>query len=98
MVGPASPIKAGTSANAAKVSMATLGTKHRSNPMSSNWIKCTDRMPEQRQDFLVSDGAYVGVGRWYESHDECGFIFNMGDSYIEITHWMPLPELPKDGE
>lgn len=62
----------------------------------SEWVKCSDRMPECFTDVLVADGSYVevmtllGDGTWLPL---------LGDwaacvSVDRITHWMPLPELP----
>lgn len=62
------------------------------------WISVKDRMPEKKHEaylccldsslFLDSQyidiRAYCGDGEWY-----------MGGT---VTHWMPLPELPKEDE
>lgn len=62
----------------------------------SKWIKCSERMPDDFVDVLVTDGARVEV-MWF---DRDGY----WDSWVEprsvtidsedVTHWMPLPELP----
>ena len=61
----------------------------------SQWIKVTDRLPEDEEQLvLVIDSLrrfYVADyeplhGRW-ERLD--GF-------YVDVTHWMPLPEPPKE--
>lgn len=62
------------------------------------WISVKDRLPEKKHEaylccldsslFLGSQyidiRAYSGDGEWYM----CG----------TVTHWMPLPELPKEGK
>lgn len=71
-----------------------------------HWIPCSDRLPEPETDVLVYyprwyDNMYSGSGivvaqlmhdglAW----DICGE-FNPG--LHAITHWMPLPERPKEG-
>lgn len=64
------------------------------------WISVKDRLPEEGQWVLVYYGNFYGCimnvfeytdGIWrdaYRNSEEPGF----------ITHWMPLPEPPKDGE
>lgn len=59
----------------------------------SRWIKCSDRLPDLDDDgcsegvlALNSDGDIVFS--WVINHD-----WEFGE---DITHWMPLPELPKD--
>lgn len=56
------------------------------------WIPVTERLPDDDDSYLVWNGnnifvaIYWGDGEW------------MFDSYTthEVTHWMPLPELPKE--
>lgn len=65
------------------------------------WISVNDRLPGPGEDgtpecVLVTDGDYIWMAywackRWYfaECTNALGFI-----EWTEITHWMPLPELP----
>lgn len=66
----------------------------------SEWIKCSERMPELDKRVLLYFGSYGG-------HIEDGCIGDDGDGpyhYFfdgdslqqEPTHWMPLPEPPTD--
>lgn len=58
------------------------------------WIKCSDKLPEERDGFFVVTNGYklfiatYGEGRW--SYEDEGWILD------DVTHWMPLPELPKE--
>lgn len=65
-----------------------------------NWIKCSEKMPENGKSVLVvikedgyTDicvGETYGEGNWMISGE---FWYEKSDP--AITHWMPLPELPK---
>ena len=61
------------------------------------WIPVTERLPERfvyvlaMTDFGEAAVARLkGSGRWY--------IGWTNDRYDDITHWMPLPQPPKEGE
>lgn len=59
------------------------------------WIKCSERMPEEGEDVIVTDGRVVEVmwvdeiGLWYATSP---YSVACGDW---ITHWMPLPAPPE---
>ena len=64
------------------------------NPMDE-WISVKDRLPESGETTLVYNGD-IDVhgfwnGRWLD-YDENGYPFEV----LYITHWMPLPEPPKE--
>lgn len=71
-------------------------------PTESQWISVEDRLPEDMGDVLVRAfwhekwGVRLG---WYSHPHKCWHIFTpSGDhAWIEVTHWMPLPEPPKEG-
>ncbi len=64
-----------------------------------NWIKCSERMPDegrpvltvaagqvvQRTIYQFWEGAWID---WYEQYDEV--------KVDAFTHWQPLPEPPND--
>lgn len=76
------------------------------------WIPVTERLPEKDGDYLVWTGfqgrcerlGFVKDGReiseldfqynwknvWYDYDSEWGYISH------DVTHWMPLPEPPKE--
>ena len=78
--------------------------------MQSKWIKCSERLPQERKEVLVGragsiDGevtiAYISKDKWlyYESGDleTMPVRWNSGFGEMEYwTHWMPLPEPPKE--
>lgn len=72
------------------------------------WIKCSDRMPEHYVPVLIvyieCDGTLMVYSGMLDSEDEDDLFWHMWgyanheNKIIElnkITHWMPLPELPK---
>lgn len=60
----------------------------------SEWISVKERLPEKRKDVLVR----YGNGRididWIDS-TQC-FVFD--NLYGRVTHWMLLPEPPKEAD
>lgn len=66
-----------------------------------NWIKCSERMPENGKRVLVvtENNGYSWIDIGYI--DEAGYWTIDGEIWDKksdpaITHWMPLPELPKE--
>ncbi|EKK1991763.1 DUF551 domain-containing protein [Escherichia coli] len=68
------------------------------------WISCSERMPEKNQSVLISvnfDSSLVEP--LICSARYTGITFRRGDVTIkpgdgieQVTHWMPLPEPPKE--
>jgi hypothetical protein len=66
----------------------------------TEWISVQERLPEEGEDVLIYTG-FAGVDHaWRDGPD---FVLYRSDSYNEalvfneqVTHWMPLPEPPKD--
>lgn len=60
------------------------------------WIRVEDRLPPERQDVLIcfgKDAACVHVG-WF-----CNSTwFGAGLTAIKVTHWMPMPAPPSEGQ
>lgn len=75
----------------------------------NQWISVKDRLPEDNRPVLCCVSDTTGEGRKYVigscEHSEFWFL-KIGDNkrfsfpymQIKVTHWMPLSELPKDGE
>lgn len=61
----------------------------------SEWIKCSERMPDDFEDVLVTDGANVEVmWRDCDGFRDCWAPRNSNIDIDDVTHWMPLPEPP----
>ena len=69
----------------------------------NNWISVKDRLPEIIKDFPV-----LTWSRWAEEHIICisydpelGWMSDNANYMregIDITHWQPLPEPPKEAK
>lgn len=65
----------------------------------TRWIPCSERLPHDVSRCLVCRYDYVTKTRfidilWFESG--IWWDGSHGGDYA-VTHWMPLPELPKEG-
>lgn len=67
----------------------------------SNWISIKDKLPKERTSVIISIKDVYCTPPYY--HVVCGWLLN--DCWVvgkhiyynnEITHWMPLPEPPKE--
>lgn len=61
----------------------------------SEWISVKDRLPKELREVMFYDGEEMWIGYrlgglWCEDY------FTFKES--KITHWMPLPEPPKEEE
>ena len=55
-----------------------------------HWIPVEERLPEEENLYIVSNGKETSVAYWVE---------DAWDSFGDvITHWMPLPEAPQGKE
>lgn len=56
------------------------------------WINVYDEEPSLYDCVLVTDGEFVDIGAMQSDGSFCGC--DMLDE--NVTHWMPLPEPPKE--
>jgi hypothetical protein len=62
-----------------------------------NWIKCSERMPEQGLRVVVHNGKDVQVCfRDWDGLREFWEEINYSSVIQGITHWQPLPEPPNE--
>ncbi len=54
------------------------------------WISVKDRLPEQYDHVLIANGKIVTTAYFQDGE------FVGEETDIVITHWMPLPQPPKD--
>lgn len=73
------------------------------------WISVKDRLPEKNGEYIVTacdEGCPYGEGIWYSTvvvpsefyNGEWLWYEGTQKYYLEgiVTHWMPLPEPPKE--
>ena len=59
----------------------------------SEWIKCSERLPEDERYFLAFDCNHcMWVACWYENN----WVDMLDRKLFDITHWMPLPKEPEE--
>lgn len=63
------------------------GTHRDDSGYSWDW-ECCEEYDEERDDYLVNPGWYESIHNWDE-YSACGIT-------DKVTHWMPLPGLPKE--
>jgi hypothetical protein len=61
----------------------------------SGWIKCSEQMPDNMSDVLVTNGSDIGF-MWWAGDEWDSWHKQYALDSDEITHWMPLPEPPED--
>ena len=56
----------------------------------NRWISVEDRLPEERKRVLVYNEGGITIA-WRDKGE-------WDDIFLNVTHWQPLPEPPKDGD
>lgn len=72
-------------------------------PTVNSWIPCSERLPEVDTNVLIYYPKWedAPVQTAHITHDGICWEFSDGEFYpskSEITHWMPLPEIPEPPE
>ena len=57
------------------------------------WISVKDRLPEDQEEVLVCTRSKNGIRNIDKGYMAIDHFIHRGRA--EVTHWMPLPELPK---
>lgn len=64
------------------------------------WIPVSERLPEESGEYNVMiKGAERATSLWYSQLSNGWYNFDDDDykePYDDVTHWMPLPEAPKE--
>jgi hypothetical protein len=86
---------------AAALKMAVEALAKNNNVPGNGWISVKGRLPNVFQSVIVSDGEESEFAIFYDHYNGYGPTFVTPDCYEEeriegITHWMPLPEPPKE--
>ena len=79
---------------------------------TDGWISVTDRLPDKEEKYYLcyAKGGYQCICLWTDdifglcstigsfknTRDEWGWSVHTKPQFDEITHWMPLPEPPKE--
>ena len=70
--------------------------------MTDNWIKCSERMPEERKRILIyteNKNIIIGYVKNINTDDKSEyFVESSCFSWDGMTHWQPLPTTPPEDE
>lgn len=66
-------------------------------PTVCSWISVTDQLPEKEGEYIAFDGETV-FGAYYEIGTSEIKWTDATEGYCDfkVTHWMPMPEPPKE--
>jgi hypothetical protein len=67
------------------------------NHCSGNWISVKDRLPDENGFYLVATTFHSAKVRYTSYKKDTDYPWAYFQTK-EITHWMPLPEPPKESE
>lgn len=66
------------------------------------WISCDKRLPDKGKNVLAlavsnyTNEKSLCIDRWEDGENGPVWIYTSG--WYIVTHWMPLPKPPKDGD
>jgi hypothetical protein len=60
------------------------------------WIMVSERLPEIGISVILCFGKIVGEGCLRSDRFWCFYLGDMLLKHYQVTHWMPLPEPPKE--
>jgi len=60
--------------------------------MKNEWISVKEKLPPEEELVLLLDCGEVELG--FLANGE--FLARRSDTYTRVTHWMPLPEDPRE--
>ena len=64
---------------------------------TTRWIPVTERLPENAEVYLCRIKSFGGEFRYTDTMKYVdGFFYEKGVATERVTHWMPLPEPPKE--
>lgn len=82
-----------------------IATFAKDNNVTSKWIPVTEKLPEQSGKYIVCSERKIKVGNWERMEKNVyqakyyvyptGCHWGQRDKGKHITHWMPMPEVPK---
>lgn len=66
-------------------------------PTICGWISVKDRLPERNGIYLAYDGEYISTVEYEKGRPDSEWTDDY-EGYLDllVTHWMPLPEPPKE--
>lgn len=67
----------------------------------AEWISVKEMIPTSQRDMLITDGEEITIGWYYLMKSEwtVGSVIPATHKLLgNVTHWMPLPKLPKEEE
>ena len=62
--------------------------------LAPRWISVEEELPKNKELVFITDGEYTDTGFYEYTFDE----WQPCEKWLgDITHWMPLPQSPKEG-
>ena len=63
--------------------------------LAPRWKSVEDELPKNKELVFITDGEYTDTGFYEYTFDE----WQPCEKWLgDITHWMPLPQPPKEGD